>query len=43
MGEDASAGMRASAIEFILEGLYVTKRLGKDSSGARALYRARHR
>ena len=43
VGEDASAGMRASAIEFILEGLYVTKRLGKDSSGARALYRARHR
>ena len=43
VGDDASAGMRASAIEFILEGLYVTKRLGKDSSGARALYRARHR
>jgi magnesium chelatase subunit I len=31
----------ASALEFLLEGLHLTKRLNKDSSGARALYRGR--
>ena len=30
-------------MEFVLEGLYLTKRLAKDASGARALYRARNR
>ena len=36
-------GELASAAEFILEGLYLTKRLAKDASGARALYRTRNR
>lgn len=31
----------ASAIEFVLEGLHLSKRLNKDASGARASYRAR--
>jgi len=31
----------ASALEFLLEGLHLTKRLNKDASGARALYRGR--
>jgi magnesium chelatase subunit I len=31
----------ASATEFILEGLHLSKRLNKDASGARATYRAR--
>ncbi|MGC1418581.1 MAG: sigma 54-interacting transcriptional regulator [Acidimicrobiales bacterium] len=42
-GPTASDGELASAVEFILEGLYLTKRLAKDASGARALYRARNR
>ncbi len=42
-GPEASDGELASAIEFILEGLYLTKRLAKDAAGARALYRARSR
>ncbi len=42
-GPDANDGELASAIEFVLEGLYLTKRLAKDASGARALYRARNR
>jgi magnesium chelatase subunit I len=42
-GPDASDGELAAAIEFVLEGLYLTKRLAKDASGARALYRARNR
>ena len=37
------AGQLASAAEFVLEGLHLTKRLSKDASGARALYRARSR
>jgi hypothetical protein len=28
-------------MEFLLEGLHLTKRLNKDASGARALYRGR--
>ena len=42
-GPDAaeSPAMMASALEFLLEGLHLTKRLNKDSSGARALYRGR--
>jgi magnesium chelatase subunit I len=42
-GPEASDGELAAAVEFVLEGLYLTKRLAKDSSGARALYRARNR
>jgi magnesium chelatase subunit I len=42
-GPIASDGELAAAVEFILEGLYLTKRLAKDASGARALYRARTR
>ena len=41
--EDASGGELASAAEFVLEGLHLTKRLAKDASGARALYRSRNR
>ena len=36
-----SPALLASALEFLLEGLHLTKRLNKDSSGARALYRSR--
>ncbi|MHB2028033.1 MAG: sigma 54-interacting transcriptional regulator [Acidimicrobiales bacterium] len=42
-GLAASDGEIAAAVEFILEGLYLTKRLAKDASGARALYRSRNR
>ena len=42
-GPNASSGEIAAATEFILEGLYLTKRLAKDASGARALYRSRNR
>jgi magnesium chelatase subunit I len=42
-GPGASDGEKAAAVEFILEGLYLTKRLAKDASGARALYRSRNR
>jgi magnesium chelatase subunit I len=42
-GPDAedSPALMASALEFLLEGLHLTKRLNKDASGARALYRSR--
>jgi len=41
----ASAGPEemAAALEFLLDGLHLTKRLNKDASGARALYRQRRR
>ncbi|MDE3065562.1 MAG: magnesium chelatase, partial [Acidobacteriota bacterium] len=42
-GEGAGPGELAAATEFVLEGLYLTKRLAKDASGPRALYRARTR
>ena len=42
-GPEATPGELAAAAEFILEGLYLTKRLAKDASGARALYRSRNR
>jgi len=42
-GPSATDGELAAATEFILEGLYLTKRLAKDASGARALYRSRNR
>ena len=34
-------GAVASATEFVLEGLHLSKRLNKDAVGARATYRAR--
>jgi magnesium chelatase subunit I len=40
-GDEASAAEMASSLEFLLEGLHLTKRLNKDASGARALYRSR--
>jgi magnesium chelatase subunit I len=36
-----SPAQLAAAAEFVLEGLHLTKRLNKDASGARALYRSR--
>jgi magnesium chelatase subunit I len=42
-GPGAIDGEKAAAVEFVLEGLYLTKRLAKDASGARALYRSRNR
>ena len=42
-GGEPSDGLLASATEFVLEGLHLTKRLAKDASGARALYRSRTR
>ena len=35
------AGRVASGVEFVLEGLHLTKRLNKDAVGGRATYRAR--
>ncbi len=39
--EAESPALMASALEFLLEGLHLTKRLNKDASGPRALYRGR--
>ena len=39
--DDESPAAVASAVEFLLEGLHLSKRLNKDSSGARATYRSR--
>lgn len=39
--DDLSPGVVASAVELILEGLHLSKRLNKDSMGGRASYRAR--
>ena len=41
VGADASAAVLASGVEFVLEGLHLSKRLNKDSSGSRATYRSR--
>jgi magnesium chelatase subunit I len=41
IGDDESPAAVASAVEFILEGLHLSKRLNKDTSGARAAYRSR--
>ncbi|MDH4144440.1 MAG: sigma 54-interacting transcriptional regulator [Acidimicrobiia bacterium] len=38
---DESPGMVASAVEFLFEGLHLSKRLNKDAVGARATYRGR--
>jgi magnesium chelatase subunit I len=40
-GGDESPGAVASAVEFILEGLHLSKRLNKDSAGPSATYRGR--
>lgn len=39
-GDDSPASV-AAAVEFILEGLHLSKRLNKDASGGRAAYRSR--
>ena len=39
-GDESPAGV-AGAVEFVLEGLHLSKRLNKDASGARATYRSR--
>jgi magnesium chelatase subunit I len=43
VGDDERPGVVASAVEFVLEGLHLSKRLNKDAdhTGARATYRAR--
>ncbi|MBJ7293916.1 MAG: magnesium chelatase, partial [Ilumatobacteraceae bacterium] len=41
IGGDESPAMLASAVEFILEGLHLTRRLNKDASGSKATYRSR--
>ena len=41
LGVGESPAAAASAIEFVLEGLHLTKRLNKDAVGGRAAYRAR--
>ena len=40
-GGDESLGAIASAVEFVLEGLHLSKRLNKDSAGPSATYRGR--
>ncbi len=40
-GGDESAASVASAVEFLLEGLHLSKRLNKEAVGARAQYRGR--
>ena len=39
-GDDASAGEVAAAIEFVLEGLHLTRRIDKDTVGGRSVYGA---
>ena len=40
-GGDTTPEVVASAVEFVLEGLHLSKRLNKDAVGARAQYRGR--
>jgi magnesium chelatase subunit I len=40
-GGDESPAEVAAAVEFVLEGLHLSKRLNKDGTGARATYRGR--
>ncbi|HZM58086.1 MAG TPA: magnesium chelatase [Acidimicrobiales bacterium] len=40
-GGSEDPGVVASAVEFLLEGLHLTKRLNKEAAGARATYRGR--
>ena len=41
VGKSPSAPLQASALEFILEGLHLSKRLNKDAAGSKSTYRAR--
>jgi magnesium chelatase subunit I len=41
LGVGESPAAVASSVEFVLEGLHLSKRLNKDAVGGRALYRAR--
>ncbi len=43
VGDDERPGVVASAVEFVLEGLHLSKRLNKDADhrGTRATYRSR--
>jgi magnesium chelatase subunit I len=41
-GGDESPAAVAAAVEFVLEGLHLSKRLNKDASGPRATYRSRN-
>ncbi len=41
LAKSEGPGVVASATEFVLEGLHLSKRLNKDASGARATYRGR--
>ena len=41
VGGDESPGAVASAVEFVLEGLHLSKRLNKDSSGGRSVFSGR--
>ena len=41
VGDRSSAARVASAVEFVLEGLHLSKRLNKEAIGGRAQYRAR--
>ena len=40
-GGDESPAALAAAVEFVLEGLHLSKRLNKDAAGSRATYRGR--
>jgi magnesium chelatase subunit I len=40
-GGSEDPGVVASAVEFLLEGLHLTKRLNKEAAGGRATYRGR--
>ncbi len=42
VGDDTTDETAASAVELILEGLHLTKRLNKDAVGGRASFRARY-
>ncbi len=41
-GPSSSPAERASAVELVLEGLHLSRRLNKDADGLRADYRSRH-
>jgi magnesium chelatase subunit I len=41
VGDSASPALVASAVEFVLEGLHLSKRLNKEAVGTRAQYRSR--
>jgi len=41
VGASASSAAKASAVEFVLEGLHLSKRLNKEAAGNRSQYRSR--